>query len=348
MGYVGSEEFIRLQFEEYLLALISSVKCHNFLTHHANNPRMTLPHVEGDPSHDFGVDWVEAWTRSENYRIWNRFTDSHLFDVVEPKHPCAGGLTIDDVQRRIAEQVKEFHLDERFAVGKEVLGRNLQAGKEKASTVFNKLYADMEALRESQKRKQEDRDRNGAPSPGVMDGSGQTVQSVGSKAGAYLGSWGAWVGEKRKTGWGRSSPQPPWVAKKEKENASILVRSSPVMPATMDRERPKSYNESLFDAEVADEPTPVSVALMEPEHQNEAPMVPADTSVATPIADESHPRNPSKIEESDSSSGGFVEVPMSEETKAWEEDAKPKVDLEARSSAVAEAVEAATASTTIS
>ncbi|PQE29131.1 transporter Avl9 protein [Rutstroemia sp. NJR-2017a BBW] len=134
MGYVGSEEFIRLQFEEYLLSLISSVKCHNYLAAHAHNPKAQLPQVEGDPANDFGIDWIEAWTRSDNYQIWNNHTESHLFDIVEPKHPCAGGLTIDDVQRRIAEQVKEMHLDERFAVGKEVLGRNFAAGREKAKT----------------------------------------------------------------------------------------------------------------------------------------------------------------------------------------------------------------------
>lgn len=257
MGYVGSEEFIRLQFEEYLLSLLSSVKCHNYMQHHANNPKVQLPQVEGDPAYDFGTDWIEAWSRSENYRIWDRHTESHLFDIVEPKHPCAGGLTIDDVQRRMMEQVKEYHLDERFAVGKEVIGRNLQAGKEKASTVFNKLYADMEALREAQRRKAEEQkreaERNGSTSPGFQRGDGQngakqTAQSVGSKAGAYIGSWGTWVGEKRKTGWGRStsggvaqqSVQP------KKENTVILPDEKvAVRPRTQE-----SYEEAIFDAEV--------------------------------------------------------------------------------------------------
>ncbi|KAH8656160.1 cytoplasm protein [Tricladium varicosporioides] len=245
MGYVGSEEFIRLQFEEYLLSLISSVKCHNYLNHHAHNPRAMLPQVEGDPSSDFGNDWIEAWSRTENYRIWERNTDSHLFDIVEPKHPCAGGLTIDDVQRRIAEQVKEFHLDERFAVGKEVLGRNLQAGKEKASTVFNKLYADMEALKESQRRKHEEAKReaekNGTSvaSPGFapdLNGAKQTVQSVGSKAGAYIGSWGTWMGEKRKTGWGRAA-----APQKGKENIPSPPRS------TRNGKSTESARQSLMD-----------------------------------------------------------------------------------------------------
>lgn len=204
MGYVGSEEFIRLQFEEYLTSLISSAKYHNHLLQHGQNPKMLLPHIEGDPSHDFNPDFVEAWSKTDNYRLWEANTDSHLFDVIDPKHPCAGGLTIDDVQRRIAQQVQDLHLDERFAVGREVLGRNLAAGREKASSVFNKLYADMEALREAQRRRAEEA-RAAQPNPAAGQ-NGTTGQSVGTKAGAYVSSWAAWAGEKRKAaGWGRGS-----------------------------------------------------------------------------------------------------------------------------------------------
>ncbi|KAK4140857.1 late secretory pathway protein AVL9 [Dichotomopilus funicola] len=235
MGYVGSEEFIRVQFEEYLLSLISSVKYHAHLARHAHNPRMLLPDIEGDPSHDFGIEFVDAWARTENFRIWNSHTDSHLFDIVEPKHPCAGGLTIDDIQRRITQQVQDMHWDERFAQGREVLGRNLAAGREKASTLFGKLYADMEALREAQRRKAEEsrqhhqhhHHHSSHPSDGsksehnektgMLGGTAtgaaaaapvdlakaqQTVQTVGSKAGAFVNSWAAWAGEKRRAAWG--------------------------------------------------------------------------------------------------------------------------------------------------
>jgi hypothetical protein len=209
MGYVGSEEFIRLQFEEYLTSLISSVKYHNHLARHGQNPKMLLAHVEGDPSQDFNPDFIEAWSRTDNYRLWEANTDSHLFDVIEPRHPCAGGLTIDDVQRRIAQQVQDLHLDERFAQGKEMVGRNLAAGREKASSVFNKLYADMEALREAQRRRAEEARAQAAQDPGQqkhtnggVDKAQATVASVGSKAGAYVNSWAAWAGEKRKAGWG--------------------------------------------------------------------------------------------------------------------------------------------------
>jgi len=203
-----------MQFEDYIQSLMASVKYQNYIAAHPNNPKIILPHIEGDPAADFGVEWVEAWKRTENYRIWNANTDSHLFDIVDPKHPCAGGLTIDDVQRRIAQQVQELHLDERFAQGREVLGRNLAAGKEKASVMFNKLYTDMEVFRETQRRRAEEAravqgnsgrtDRNGGtPFSNVDLGKAQqTVQSVGVKAGAYMSSWATWAGEKRKAGWG--------------------------------------------------------------------------------------------------------------------------------------------------
>lgn len=213
MGYRGSEEFIRLQFEEYLLSMISCVKYHNYLAQHANNPKMALPHIDGDPSTDFGVDWVEHWSKTENFRIWNAHTDSLLFDIVEPKHPCAGGLTVDDVQRRIQQQVQDLHLDERFAAGREVLGRNAAAAREKASTMFNKFYADMESMREAQRKRAEEakaasiaeKRSSAALSIADVNKSQQTGSSVGAKAGAYIGSWATWAGEKRKQGWGSKS-----------------------------------------------------------------------------------------------------------------------------------------------
>lgn len=337
MGYVGSEEFIRLQFEEYLLSLISSVKCHNYILNNAQNPRAMLPSVESDPAYDFGMDWIDAWSRSENYLTWEKFTDSHLFDIVEPKHPCAGGLTIDDVQRRIAEQVKEFHLDERFAVGKEVIGRNLMAGREKASTVFSKLYSDMEALRESQRRKQEEQKReaeaNNTPaSPGHnQNGSKQTVSS---KAGSYIGSWGAWVGEKRKTGWGRSTsgtkkdmqyssaPATPTRFPDEKPSASVTPVTS------LDAARPESYQENIFDAESNRQSKRISYAMPSKFHENldEGPTSAGETpaaSIPTPIAEAAEVA-PAPLKVSEPESEPEPPVPEPEPVLAKASEPKPE------------------------
>ncbi|PQK10205.1 hypothetical protein BB8028_0002g05290 [Beauveria bassiana] len=224
LQYAGSEEYIRSQFESYILGLISSVKFHNFLAQQGDVSKGTFTSEE-DPAVDFGLEWIAAWQKTENYRIWESHTDANLFAVSEPKHPCAGGLTIDDVQRRIADQVKDLHLDERLAQGREILGRNLAAGREKASSMFNKLYSDVEYLRESQRRRADEAavasrasvssDKSaattGTTAPSVasptfavdMTKAQATMQSVGNKAGAYMSSWASWAGEKRKNStWG--------------------------------------------------------------------------------------------------------------------------------------------------
>ncbi|KAI9696233.1 MAG: late secretory pathway protein avl9 [Candelina mexicana] len=217
MGYVGSEEFIRLQFEEYLLALISSVKYHIHVEKSKDNPHALLSDIEGDPSHDFGSDWVDAWMETENFRIFQKFTDSHLYDIVEPHHPCAGGLTMEDIQRRLTQQVSELHLDERFSTGKEALNKHLATGQKKVSSAFNNLWADIETMREAQRKRQEEARANAAAasegSQIVASGEnastgGQphiSISAASSRAGAYFSSWGTWAAEKRKAAWGKSA-----------------------------------------------------------------------------------------------------------------------------------------------
>jgi hypothetical protein len=234
MGYAGSEEFIRSQFEAYLLGLISSVKFHNYMNANIDGA------VDSDPAVDYGLHWVEAWARTENYRMWESHTDINLFAVSEPKHPCAGGLNIEDVQRRIAEQVKDLHLDERFSQAGDILGRNFAAGRDKATSVFSKIYSDVECLRESQRRRAEDAKMQRAKSPSSENSDGayavdaakaqQTVQTVGARAGAYMSSWATWAGEKRKTGgWGGG-----WGRKTNKSDKTDSMPASPVEPIERD------------------------------------------------------------------------------------------------------------------
>ena len=220
-GYVGSEEFIRLQFEEYLLAMLSSMKYHSYLeSHNEGDRKALLADIDGDPATEFGAHYLDAWRMTENFKLWQRTTDSHLFDIVEPRHPCAGGLTIEDVQRRLASQVAELHLDERFNQTREVMGKRLADGRTQVTTAFTKAWTD---IMEAQRKRSEDARAAGPPIPDQtaqsasasrfpkpdMQQAQATVTAAGQKAGAYLSSWGAWASEKRRTGWRSSSPGPP-------------------------------------------------------------------------------------------------------------------------------------------
>ncbi|PGH06315.1 hypothetical protein AJ79_06558 [Helicocarpus griseus UAMH5409] len=156
-GYMGSEEFIRLQFEEYLLALLSCEKHHDEVYNGSGTLSPGLD-IEGDPASEFGSEFLERWRTTSNYALFHKLTsDSLLFSVVEPRHPCAGGLGIDDIQRRLAQQVAELHLDERVREGREALNKHLATGQKKVSSAFNSFWADIEAMRENQRKKNEEK-----------------------------------------------------------------------------------------------------------------------------------------------------------------------------------------------
>lgn len=219
-GYAGSEEFIRLQFEEYLLAMLSACKYHTYLeAHRDGDPKALLAYVDGDPSFDFGSSYIQAWRETENSKLWDRTTEKQLFDIVEPRHPCAGGITIEDVQRRLASQVAELHLDERFNQTRDVVNKRLADGRTQVSSAFNKVWADIEVMREAQRKRSEatraaaveapsSPPEKSSPAAGSskfskpdLQHAQASVAAAGQRAGAYLSSWGAWASERRKSAW---------------------------------------------------------------------------------------------------------------------------------------------------
>ncbi|EME85417.1 uncharacterized protein MYCFIDRAFT_60285 [Pseudocercospora fijiensis CIRAD86] len=218
-GYAGSEEMIRLNFEEYIIALLSAAKYHKYIAKHGGgDPKTLLADIDGDPVTEFSDRYVEAWQQSENYKLWDRTTDDHLFDICEPKHPMAGGLTIEDVQRRLATQIADLHLDERFRDTKEVVGKRLADGRVQVTTAFNKVWADIEFMREAQRKRSEEARAAAAanpPAPGAdvqgrfakpdMSQARANVAAASQRAGAYLSSWGSWAAEKRRSGWGSNT-----------------------------------------------------------------------------------------------------------------------------------------------
>ncbi|KAJ6145758.1 hypothetical protein N7470_009653 [Penicillium chermesinum] len=185
--------------------------------------------IEGDPALDFNVEFLYQWQKTPNYALFSRLTsDALLYSITEPKHPSAGGLTIEDIQRRLSQQVADLHLDERVREGREALNRQLAAGQKKVSAAFNSFWSDIETMREAQKKRNEEKaalsqrtsiDTSVSPptasaqsSPSEASGwwqgrqrpsidlsNAQTTMSAASqKAGSYLSSWSSWASEKRK------------------------------------------------------------------------------------------------------------------------------------------------------
>lgn len=185
--------------------------------------------IEGDPALEFNPDFLAHWATTPNYALYKRLTDDALlFSIVEPRHPSAGALNIEDIQRRLAQQVAELHLDERVREGREALNKTLATSQKRVSSAFNSFWADIEALREAQRKRNEEKaaaervieekelgnaptESSPRPSSSVNTWFGNrrapsvdlsqaqaSVSTAGQKAGAYISSWGSWASERRK------------------------------------------------------------------------------------------------------------------------------------------------------
>ncbi|CAI7668109.1 uncharacterized protein N7487_002470 [Penicillium crustosum] len=280
LGFMGSEEFIRLQFEEYLLALLSSMKYHEELypsdvgeSGHRSRTQLQNLNIEGDPAIDFNTEFLNQWKTTSNYALFSRLTsDALLFSITEPRHPNAGGLTMEDVQRRLAQQVADLHLDERVREGREALNRHISTGQKKVSAAFTSFWSDIETMREAQRKRNEektasqsqrtsiDNETPTSPTPSSQDPADASwfagrqrpsvdmtqaqasVTVASQKAGSYLSSWGSWASEKRRE-WQEkrvTSPNPNPTPNAELTSPSTPVLSVVTETAELDRGRRSS------------------------------------------------------------------------------------------------------------
>ncbi|ANB12004.1 Avl9p [Sugiyamaella lignohabitans] len=67
--------------------LLASVKYDTYLTKIGSKPAPMLARdITGNPLTLYNNNWAKEWKMSNNYRIFNKFTDEELFDIIEPKH----------------------------------------------------------------------------------------------------------------------------------------------------------------------------------------------------------------------------------------------------------------------
>lgn len=285
-GFIGSEEFIRLQFEEYLLALLSCMKYHEELASfttgeagHRSKAQLQNFNIEGDPALDFNPEFLSMWQTANNYALFTCLTsDALLFSITEPKHPSAGGLTIDDIQRRLSQQVADLHLDERVREGREALNRHFSTGQKKVTAAFNSFWSDIEAMREAQRKRNEEKspqsqrasineDASISPPPSSRDSATDpstwfvgrrappidvtqaqaSASAAGQKASAYFSSWGSWANEKRRE-WQEKHSTSPSSQPGMSASPSVPSLSSVTEAIESDRGRRRSMNRHSDDA----------------------------------------------------------------------------------------------------
>lgn len=216
-GYQGSEDAIRLSFEEYILSLLSSTAYKN---HFDNHPNPYLSSSSGgvqderypDPletANDFNNDFLREWKGTPNYKLWLSLTsDAGIFDIVEPRHPTAGGLNIEDVQRRVGAAMAELHLDERVRQGRESAGRAFEVGRERVGAGVARFWKEVENFKDRREQSRVREKENAPPNtageeavthPDMFDADRKsidapptaTTQDNSSQAAAGAGGWAA-------------------------------------------------------------------------------------------------------------------------------------------------------------
>lgn len=52
---------------------------------------------------DYGMKWLMAWRETNNFAVWNQYTDHEIYEIVEPGHPGMGNVSIVDIQNTLSK-----------------------------------------------------------------------------------------------------------------------------------------------------------------------------------------------------------------------------------------------------
>ncbi|QRW27025.1 Late Secretory pathway protein AVL9 [Rhizoctonia solani] len=129
MQFKGSDDYLRAKFEEYIYTALSTVKYADFL----NKGKQSEVLVPGTASESsvpyFNEAWVAGFRTTRAYDQWNRITDPVLFDIIEPKHPCAGQVTLaSDLGLRISEGLNDLRLEENLGPTRDRISNVISMG----------------------------------------------------------------------------------------------------------------------------------------------------------------------------------------------------------------------------
>ncbi|KAI9487840.1 MAG: transport protein Avl9-domain-containing protein [Benjaminiella poitrasii] len=156
--YLGSDDYVRARFEEYVLSLLSSVKhaqAHNLIdqaqksmtansddsNHSPEESIMTDENEVHNYLSDYGMKWLTAWWETNNFKKWNQFTDHEIYEIVEPGHPGMGNISITDIQNTLSNRLRDLQLKQNLAPIRNTLSRAMSGGVKAVSNGRLKLNA---------------------------------------------------------------------------------------------------------------------------------------------------------------------------------------------------------------
>ncbi|KAI9278184.1 transport protein Avl9-domain-containing protein [Phascolomyces articulosus] len=90
--YLGSDDYLRARFEEYILSLLSSMKHaqdanlipDNHSIEESSQTFTTTTTGKKNYLADYGMSWLMSWRETNNFALWNQYTDHEIYEIVEP------------------------------------------------------------------------------------------------------------------------------------------------------------------------------------------------------------------------------------------------------------------------
>ncbi|KAK4692942.1 hypothetical protein P7C70_g9027, partial [Phenoliferia sp. Uapishka_3] len=197
-----------------------------------------IPYVDRNMMTAFNDRFIEAFKATPAFELWDRTTDSHVFDLVEPKHPMEGKTNpIEDVGIRLAHGLHDLHLEENLAPTREAISRGLSNGSESLWKTYSFLRSDLG------KRQADVLERLGNPDATSALSAAPPVIATTVLAGVDVAKAGAaniatgigtFLSSSRRSLWARApTPEPElWVPK-------VSTRAASPTPSTESRYPPR-------------------------------------------------------------------------------------------------------------
>ncbi|KAK4050756.1 hypothetical protein OIO90_004978 [Microbotryomycetes sp. JL221] len=182
-SFIGSEDFLRAKFEEYVCSMLSSIKFIDFLKSNKDHSNMLISQEELN-SYNMS-SWNELFIRqfrsTTAFHLWNKMTDPAIFDLVEPRHPMEGRTNpIEDVGIRLVHGLQDLHLQENFNLPtRQSITKSLTTSSEQLMIAYSFLK------NETNKRTLEFKERRSSYVGGGGGGGGDEIKgkhTVGSSS----------------------------------------------------------------------------------------------------------------------------------------------------------------------
>ncbi|KAF7794173.1 hypothetical protein EIP86_005304 [Pleurotus ostreatoroseus] len=127
--FKGSDDYLRQKFDEYISGALSCVKYADFLAKGQSSGVGIDGAGNPNAPQDFNMLWISEFKKTNAYEVWDRVTDSMLFDIVEPRHPCSERPSVvADISLRLSEGIQDLKLDQQLAPAREAVSRTITAG----------------------------------------------------------------------------------------------------------------------------------------------------------------------------------------------------------------------------